>query len=980
MGGWLLRAFGAVGLCSVCFVLLSPMAGHARVDAGSISTSALAAGRGADVQISLTDHQVRQILAADPATQGPLLSELVRQINEARRRGRPPQAALPEALLLDWVNPLLRSKAVPQKWAERLSELAMTYDALMKRMSDLVARRVGVDDPLIRANAALVVGDLLVGGERLDEVLKDALGQATSAKGEGRVAADQFVSSLMVVRGLLMSLQGDAAGAKGLLLKASGMLGKEDPAHPEVLLLTGAAVAAAGDRASLVDIAKTVLGQVDEKPMPRASADAWQHAQWVAHIWLGADALTRLDTRAAVRAFRSANRFAPTAESADPNIWSGIWAGQYVLAAIGEGDSSIDVLGHQREALRLSREMTHRRPDWSPGWLARAQSDLLSAIDVIDDGDGRSAGPFLQDAMSSLERLASQGHDSTDALRVRLQVLALSMIERELQGDVQQRNKLLEQVSAVADDLKARNVDGLGPLYLVASYTTKVVEAEMHRSSGRLDASLKALNEALSMAEQSGSGDGEEAPWWRLERWNMHTHIADVAEADDQRGLALRHRREAVLAAEREAGLSRLALEWQERLWDSLHSLSKTLGKQYLAEEALLVHERALTLARRYAAGERTYGEWHHREFLALMASTEFLLQRGGAFMMRYAEAASTPSSMYAAGDLSGGAAGDLWTVRTTVGKAYLKSGDLTGAEPLLNEALGIAERALEATPTSDNWLKKIASSHGYLAELAHANRLWLREASHRHSAVRFSGQRSETSLNSSDDQKTHWYLLWELASIQGQLNLERDAFLTITLARELAQQFIAKRPKDPIWQEYLWHATFKSGRFALLVPNPAAAEAAFVAAAGVAEAMSAQGKVLKDWWLRAAESLEALADLYRGQSNEIEARRVALRADAYRTKVNELEREVEVREEVTRQMDELLDVLSLTADEARSLSKESLVVSLQSAIDQATDSIRKSGTDDVRSERLRRLRNALFVVRQLPENRSSATSYQLSR
>jgi hypothetical protein len=954
-------------LCAV-FLFLLPVVAHARVDAPSISASVLGTGESGGAQMALTEYQVRQIMAAEPSAQPPLITALVRQINETRRRGKYPQETIPESLLQEWLQSLLLRKAEPQKWPERLIELATIYDTLQLRMSALVVRRVGIDDAVIRANAALVVGDLGTAATRLDDALVVAQADSTAAIAERRVAADQFLSSLLAARGLLKSLQGDAGSAKNFLLRASALLGVEDPERPTLLLLAGSAGAVAGARESMVEIAKVVLAQVDERPVPVASVAVWRRARWVAYLWIGIDSLNRLDTQATKDAFRLANEVAPLADNDEPSIWSGVWLGQYVLAALGEDDSTIDVLSHQREALRLSREMTRLRPDWATGWLARAQSNLIAAVDAIKDRNSGSAMPYLQDALTSLDRLTSQGHDSREALTFRLQVLILSQIERVVQGDAEQGRLLLAQASAVADELKKRKVDSSDPVYLAALYALKLAESEMHRQLDDHESVLKVLAEALSLAEQGAAERVGSDPWWSLERWRIHTLLADAAEGNNQLALAQHHRREAVLRAEREAGRAGSPVAWQERFWESLYTLSKTLGKQYLAEEALRVHERALSLARRHAASERTYGEWHHRVFLALMASTDFLRQRGGNVRLQYEEAARGPVDLFEVSEHSGIAAEDLWTVRTVVGKAHLANGDDDLAEQVLKEALGISERALRAEPSSDPWLDRSASSHTRLAEVAHARRAWLQEASHRQSAVAISAKRSATALNSSSKQKDHWYRLYDLAMVQQTLNLDRDALGSMTLARALAQRFAAQYPKDRIWQQYLWYANDKMGRMADLVRDAATAEAAFLAAASVAELMAGQEKDPRDWWERAAESLEALADAYLRQTNETEARRSSMRAGDFRSKINELDREAKIQEDVRRQVDGLLDVLALTADEARGLRKNALVARLQNAIDKTTDLIQKSGMNEMRSEQLRGLRNALFVVQQLPD------------
>lgn len=79
------------------------------------------------------------------------------------------------------------------------------------------------------------------------------------------------------------------------------------------------------------------------------------------------------------------------------------------------------------------------------------------------------------------------------------------------------------------------------------------------------------------------------------------------------------------------------------------------------------------------------------------------------------------------------------------------------------------------------------------------------------------------------------------------------------------------------------------------------------------------------------------------------------------------MEREAQVRAQVKQHVNGLLDALALTAERAEALSKAELMTRMQVAIDQTTDAAMKAGMDGIQSERLNRLQNALFVVRQLP-------------
>jgi tetratricopeptide (TPR) repeat protein len=443
--------------------------------------------------------------------------------------------------------------------------------------------------------------------------------------------------------------------------------------------------------------------------------------------------------------------------------------------------------------------------------------------------------------------------------------------------------------------------------------------------------------------------------------------LADAAEAAEQMQRALHHRRQAVMKAELEAGKVGARVEWPALLWQSLYGLSELLGKQNLTEEALRTSEKALALARREAVQETVYARWHHREFRTLMASTDFLRQRGTAVMGRYEEAARLPGSRYEASSPVGSAAEDLWTVMNTIGAERFKQGELDPAAAAHHEALQIAQRALGAEPQSDDWLNRAASSHTGLADAAQARKARLLEATHRYSAVDLSARRSATTLASPGDQRDHWLRLYYLAKVQQDLQLHRDAMGSLTLARALARRFAEQLPNDRFWQEYLWFSEQEIGSMKKPPQDASSAESALVAAAAIAESMIAKGHDFKQWGGKAADSLEALARENRQQGREVDARRASVQASGYRSKLQAMKREAQVRAQVKQHVNGLLDALALTAERAEALSKAELMTRMQEAIDQTTDAAMKTGMDGVQSQRLTRLQNALFVVRQLP-------------
>lgn len=936
-------------------------AARARTDSIAITAGALALDGSQGAQIGLTEHQIRQLIKADASVRDALLAKMVSGIRADLRRQNRSAQLIPEQMLRERLLFLLNRSVPPEDWEEQLAYLVAVHDALWRHLSSLTAQRIGVEDRLIRAAAAQASGEVKEAAALLDAELLGSEAAASAAP-QQRLAADLALSSLLAARGLMAALLGDGDAAKRQMLKSAALRESGTAERAEILLQAGSASAAAGSTQGLLEVARVIHSEATTVLSRRPSDAVWRHAQWVAQLVIGVDAVARGNFPTAKEALTLATQLAPGLSDSQPVHWSGIWGSHYLLAAIQQQEGGPEALTQQTEALRLSKEMSSRRPDWPKAWIFRALSGSLAVREPVDPSAREADLAHLQDAMSSLDRVASLGSDSSSALEVRLQVLAKLQNVRLEQGEVALVRELSQRLSFVAEELKRRlagNADAeLDRLML----WVKPHQATVFRRTGMQDQAMAALLEAVALVDRVDEGGRP------IVALSVHTALADTAFSAGQFPLAAQQWRLAVQKAEVLVGLDGPRSIWQEHLWQGLLFLAKSLGKQFLAEEAIRTNERAYEVARRRAAEEPGYGTWHHRQFDTLMESVDLHRQRGTAIMSRYEAAARIPGAMYGSSELAGRAAEDLWTVRTEMGDERLKRDEQELARALHGEALQIAERALQVKASSDEWLGRAASSHAQLAEIAGASQEKRLEVTHWQAALDLSARRSPASRDSSDEELERWLRLFNLANAQLAVELNDKSLETMSVARDLARRFAAQLPNDRYWLDYLWFSESGIGDILARRGEVAAAETAYGASIAMAESMIAKGQNLETWWDHAASSLEAQAEVRKQLGRDLDARQAEIRASGYRLKLHEVQRAAEIRAKVKEQMGGVLDALELKEEQANALAKADLMFRLQAAIDRITEASKATDMDNEKSERLRRLRNTLFVVRQLPD------------
>lgn len=912
----------------------------------------------------VTEHQIRQLIAAPSGTQQALLAAMARQMHANLSRQKQPRWVVPESLLVGWLDSLLRNRVAPVDWTQHLEELVLLHAELRQRLALIVSRRVGVDDGLIRANEALASGDL----GRAFALVDGALASADPARAR-RTDPDLERASLLAVRGLVLAQQGEVRGARQDLLGAADLLAADDPERASFLLLAGAVVAAGASKYDRAEVARLISSQAELVLLRRPQDAPWRRALWIAHLWMGMEAASREDRQGAQRAFSEAVRHAPTDDNRQQGDWGGIWISHYVLAALHEGKPSPEQNTNATEAVRVSRRMTDLRPDWGTGWHSRAASDVLAAIHALNRGKLASGATFLRDALQSLDHLKAMGNDSTAVQEMRLQTLMLMQMERLEGGDEAQYRQLAADVAELVSDLQGRGVSLADSAHAGLAYVMKLQEAEHFRKREEWDRAVSVLTQALPLVARHGDMDPEQRAIWLLEDWRIHVLLAEAYENAGPLRAALVHRRKAVERAE-QALAREPGAEWQVRQWESLEALAGTLGEMELVDEAWRVNEQLLQLARRQVAGERPGSAWVRRLLRALTTSADLLSARGDgpSARARLEDAEKVAVEAHRASPTASDSAQDLWRIKNAIGKEELKAGRHERSAEAHREALKLADALLREGGASDDWLDRAATSHTGLAEVAESRDDRALEAIHRRASVDLSVKRSIASRSSAYEQGVHWLRLYYHGLSEKATNRPDEAEKALTEARTLARRFAVQLPSDGHWQEYLWFSEVAIGRLMTERGDLASAEEAFGAAAAFAESMVKKGADQRRWWDNAADSLEALAQVREKQGQEVEGRRAMLRASEFRAKLHALEREERVRSDVKRQLPGLVEVLGLSDADVERLSKKDLLTRLENAIDQTTSRVDRHGMSGDAAERLRLLRNTLFSVRQLPD------------
>lgn len=905
----------------------APGVAEAGVEAMGLSNSLLQAADASAVKTGLTEHQVRQLVAADPIDREALLVTLVGQI-EAHLRRQPgrPLSPIPAAVLKGWLRTLLDRQLSPAEWVERLDLLTKIHGELDQRFSALVSGRVGVDDGLIRANAARASGDFGTALTLLDGWVQQVAAASAAASSDRNAAADRMLSSLLAVRGLLKALQLDADAAVQDLMRAAEVLGDAETDKPLLLLLSGSVAATEGAKGRFTDVARSIKEQSEAALARRSSDPAWRRTLWVAHLWMASAAFDRGDLVAARDGFVEASRVVPQLSGDDDLSLVAGWMREFLPGALPADGASADLRAHQVAAVRLARDLTRRRPQWTQAWLLLALSDLVQGVTDIQRGAPEPGRAALQEAVRALDRLDAADSGNSKALQIRLQVELFLVSERLVAKAQEEALSLLGRAVAAEAELRRRGEDlsDLEPLM----FSVKLQVARLHGQRGARAQQLSVLTEALALAERHD----DRGAVWEVGGWRVHVELAEALEADGQLPRSLQHRQ--LAQAKTEAAVRRAGErpEWVEREWENLHEMAQIQGALQSADEAGRTNARALELPRQE-------------------------------------EAADVAADRYDANPKAEFAAEDLWLAKSTTCGGWARTVRLDLADEACRRALSVAEQALRAEPASDKWLDYAATSHSESADLADVRKDFPRALEHRQAAVDQSARRSATAREGSSAGMAHWLRLFHLGRAQMQLKKNAEALVAMAQARELAQRFSSRLPADDLWCEYRW---FSEGGWAGLqmeaggLPEAAKALAAAAAAADTLANRSTSARTL--WWARAAESYEMLDKALSEQGLETEARQASAKAITYRARLHEQRRLAGARETAREQLGRVLADLGIGQEQADGLSKQGLIERLQKRLDERYGVAREQGMNRERSDQIQLLQNALFAVRQLPD------------
>ncbi|MGS5088429.1 hypothetical protein ACVC7V_18260 [Hydrogenophaga sp. A37] len=155
----------------------------------------------------LTEHQVRQFLAAEPLEQERLRGSLVRQVRASLEAASGGHTSVPDALVVEWMNTLMERKRSEAEWVQQL-DTWMGVAVLFERLrAELVAQRLGIDDGLVRANTALHAGNLVQFARLLDAEIHRSEIDLPVARPDERFPLQRRLAGLLMLRAFMAELR-----------------------------------------------------------------------------------------------------------------------------------------------------------------------------------------------------------------------------------------------------------------------------------------------------------------------------------------------------------------------------------------------------------------------------------------------------------------------------------------------------------------------------------------------------------------------------------------------------------------------------------------------------------------------------------------------------------------------------------------------------------------------------------------------------
>lgn len=938
---------------------------HARIDAsgvtgGLLQTVGVKAGR-----TKVTEHQVRQLVGADPHARKALLSAMAQQLRVALERTSGERRAYPEEVVEAWLHELLARDVPPRLWSRRLDWLAQVYALLDMQLSALLINRVGVDDGLIRANALRLSGNFAGSGQLLDVEIGRAEQEQAAMPPETR----RWLSDLLVVRALMAELRLDQTSSVHDLLQSAEVWNEDSILVATRLLIAVESAMLSGQH----QLALETLSRTESLALARLQSApgniVWRRTQWFGGLKRALLHMDRQELSHALDAFKEAyerSRVPGVVNESEAALRRAEWWNLYGLSASGANHDPVVIRRHAEQALIKGLEETRRAPSEPDVWMMLGLSELMvGALDAAA-GEAVNAETHLRQALAALDRLESLGDDRTDGLEVRMQTLMA------LAGVLQQRKawseslRQLDLVERLVPELKERLVGESNWAWQV--YSVHMARAEAHRNLGSSGQSAAALTGAMEIAERQRDQESSGTDW-ELERWRVQSLMAHIQVEGAEPERVLQHRRQALLYARQATARRPGRIEWDERLWDSLHDLGDAL-MPLNGNDAAHAAMESRSLAQRHAIDTGADSEWSRKLFRShiQLGDIEDTRERANDALRHYEVAIKLAQARYSTNASAAFALEDIWLAENRLSEQMLQMGMKEDARKRIEAAIIQVERGLKSEPESLTWLDRAAESHENMGELLGDNNEWVAALPHWQLAVGYSARRVVVDPDHSTYQMAHWRRLFYLGRTFVKLSSFESAQSALFSARDLARRFYKRSPEDLTWQVYLWFSEQEIGVLGGTQGNHALAESAYAMAHEVAATFLKTHPKHEVWLERSVDSMTGLAQAHLALGKSDDALRSGLLATQYRARLSEIEHDANRRKEANDRLSEVLGPLGLTASAANAFSKSELLRRLQDAIDEALTQAREQGMTEERSNSIRRLRNAMFAVRMRPD------------
>ena len=949
-------------------LLLWSAAASARIEPMKMTGGAFQILDSGAAQSGLTEHQVRQLLAAEPLEQEKLLDSMVRQVRVSLETASGGRTSVPQVLVVDWLKSMLSRKRPAAEWVRRMDVWVGAAAFFERLRTEMVAQRVGIDDGLVRANAALHAGNLVQFAQLLDAEIQRSESDLLAASPGGQLPLRRRLADQLMLRGFMAELRLQEFSFKDLERVLELRHGDEDQNVIVLLLLAVDSAQFANEPDRSIGLLHRLRGIAEDKLQAGPAVDYWQRVQWLARAVTAGVHLSRNDEALAFAEFAEAHRLLDSSNILsirDPAVKLMALQTLFNWAVLSSGKNPEGFSKLEGQILKVARDLVRMSPSRADSWLALAISELLSGTVAMSSGKMAQAERHVENCLKALDKHAKLTNVVAEVSQIRLYALTmLSYFIAQKEAWVELL-AILKPVEGLATELNHGSEKT--PAMDDVLYSVHAHRALAYSSLGRKDEGLASLGQVLEITERH-LGEVSEAMDWEFAGWRAHVGMAVLLTGSKSPERLLRHRKRAAEIARNAVVRKPGHPDWEERYWDSVHELGEMLNEAGDTSGAFEAAKESLKIAQRNATGSGTESQWSRKVFRSLWELGTIELDRGdGQNAMEHSEAAARVArDRYALDASAEFVLNDRWLIENRLGSIRSSLGDDHSARQSHQVALSVAQEALKSEPNSDDWIENAAQSHERIARIFNDRQDWGSSLQHSQAGAVLAGRRLAATEVNFEVLRGYWLHQFNVGRMHLKLKEHGEARAALTLARDLVRRHWHRFSGEELWQDSRWFNEQEFGHLEESEGSLGNAEVAYARAASIAEeSRTGSDDVLRVWLARAVESLESQVRVQSAQGNMDALRRSSLLATRYRD-LQAAEHRNNRRIDARKAISFVLADLDLSLEQAQAMPRADLMERLQQLIDATRDTTRAKGMTGERSERILRMQNALFAVRHL--------------